>query len=59
MPYAELGAFDKDRRLSAVSDLFTVDLVARYVGWKLAHGTGKSSNVDEAKLLDLAPVHQM
>src|SRR5262249_42689156 len=34
MPYAELGAFDKDRRLSAVSDLFTVDLVARYVGWK-------------------------
>src|SRR5262250_3586818 len=24
VPYAELGAFDKDRRLSAVSDLFTV-----------------------------------
>src|SRR5215475_9195464 len=36
MPYAELGAFDKDRHFSAVSDLFTVELVARYVGWKLA-----------------------
>jgi len=35
MPYADLGAFDKDRRLSAVSDLFTVGLVAQYVGWKL------------------------
>jgi acyl carrier protein len=36
MPYADLGAFDQDRRLTAVSDLFTVDLVARYVAWKLA-----------------------
>src|SRR5438445_7659759 len=24
LPYADLGAFDKDRRLSTVSDLFTV-----------------------------------
>jgi acyl carrier protein len=58
MPYAELATFDKDRRLSAVSDLFTVDLVSRYVGWKLAQGSGKSSNGHEAKLVDLAPVHQ-
>jgi acyl carrier protein len=35
MPYADLGVFEKDRRLSAVSDLFTVGLVARYVAWKL------------------------
>ena len=35
MPYADLSAFEKDRRLGAVSDLFTVDLVARYVAWKL------------------------
>src|SRR4051812_33698433 len=35
MPYADLGAFEKDRRLTAVSDLFTVGLVAGYVGWKL------------------------
>src|SRR5437773_3051363 len=35
MPYAELGAFDQDRRLSAVTDLFTVDLITRYILWKL------------------------
>jgi acyl carrier protein len=35
MPFADLGAFDRDRRLSAVPDLFTVGLVARYVAWKL------------------------
>jgi len=35
MPYADLGTFDKDRRLSGVSDLFTVNLLARYVAWKL------------------------
>src|ERR1700687_5878591 len=35
MPFADREAFDRDRRLSAVSDLFTVSLVARYVAWKL------------------------
>ena len=35
MPYADLGAFDQDRRVSAVSDLFTVGLITRYVAWKL------------------------
>jgi len=34
MPYADLSAFDQDRRLTAVSDLFTVGLVVRYVEWK-------------------------
>src|SRR6516164_1281762 len=36
MPYADLRAFEKDRRLDAVSDLFTVGLVANYITWKLA-----------------------
>ena len=40
MPYADLAAFDHDRRLTAVPDLFTVDLVARYIAWKLRHDTG-------------------
>ena len=35
MPYADLTDFDHDRRLTAVGDLFTVDLVTRYVTWKL------------------------
>ena len=40
MPFADLGAFDQDRRVSAVSDLFTVGLVARYVAWKLDPSAG-------------------
>src|SRR5436309_4751464 len=36
MPYADLGGFDHDRRLSAIPDLFTVDLLARYVASKLS-----------------------
>jgi acyl carrier protein len=35
MPYADLSAFDQDRRASAVPDLFTVGLVTRYITWKL------------------------
>jgi acyl carrier protein len=35
MPYANLDGFDHDRRLTSVPELFTVDLVARYVAWKL------------------------
>jgi acyl carrier protein len=35
LPYAELGTLQVDRRLGAVPDLFTVDLVCAYVGWKL------------------------
>src|SRR5438132_11521940 len=34
MPYADLSAFNQDRRLTAVPDLFTVGLVVRYVEWK-------------------------
>lgn len=40
MPYADLANFAHDRRLSAVPDLFTVDLVTRYVAWKLCQGVG-------------------
>src|SRR5207248_5298905 len=35
MPYADLSDFDRDRRLDAVPELFTVGLVTRYVAWKL------------------------
>ena len=44
MPYADLGSFDRDRRLSAVPDLFTVDLITRYIAWKLNQGAGADSN---------------
>jgi acyl carrier protein len=35
MPYADLGAFNRDRQLESVPNLFTVDLVTRYIAWKL------------------------
>ena len=35
MPYADLSAFDQDRHLTAVPDLFTVGLVVLFVEWKL------------------------
>ena len=44
MPFADLGAFDKDRRLSVVTDLFTVGLVSQYVGWKLGQVVGDGRN---------------
>ena len=44
MPYADLGSFDHDRRLSAVADLFTVDLVTRYVAWKLGQTVAGEPN---------------
>src|SRR5438874_9012770 len=40
MPYADLRAFDRDRQATAVPDLFTVGLVARYVAWKLGQCAG-------------------
>jgi acyl carrier protein len=38
MPFADLATFEQARALSAVPDLFTVGLVARYIGWKLGQG---------------------
>ena len=38
MPYANLTGFERDRRQSALPDLFTVDMLARYITWKLGHG---------------------
>ena len=44
MPYADLDGFDHDRRLSCVPNLFTVDLVTRYVAWKLGQGVKAEVN---------------
>jgi len=35
LPFADLSSLQDDRRLSAITDLFTVGLVAAYVAWKL------------------------
>jgi acyl carrier protein len=60
MPYADFNGFDHDRRLSAVPDLFTVDLVTRYIAWKLGHGVATGSNDHGVVGItrDSSPVHQ-
>jgi acyl carrier protein len=60
MPYADLDGFDHDRQLSAIPDLFTVDLVTRYIAWKLDHGAATSSLDHQAVGIAQipAPVHQ-
>jgi acyl carrier protein len=43
MPYAALDGFDHDRRLSAIPDLFTVNLVAHYIAWKIGQTTEETN----------------
>jgi acyl carrier protein len=35
MPFADLSKFEKDRDVAQISDLFTVELISRYVQGKL------------------------
>jgi acyl carrier protein len=48
LPYADLSGLQVDRRLSAVSDLLTVDLLTTYVGWKLGRGAKSDNEANEA-----------
>ena len=41
LPFADLGDFEKDPELSRIGDLFTVQLIARYIESKLGHGSGR------------------
>jgi acyl carrier protein len=52
LPYADLDGFDRDRRLSVVTDLFTVDLITRYIAWKLAQGKNGQSTGQTAAALE-------
>jgi acyl carrier protein len=60
MPFANLNGFDHDRKVSAVPDLFTVDLVARYIAWKLGQGPAACSMANPTNGItgDFLPVHQ-
>lgn len=59
MPYADLGILDQDRRLSIASDLFTVDLVARYIAWKLGEAAG-ANGIAEVSVPQMASsAHQV
>jgi acyl carrier protein len=40
MPFADLSGFEKNPQVSALSDLFTVDMITRYIQGKLAEPNG-------------------
>jgi acyl carrier protein len=42
MPFADLSKFEKNPEVSAISDLFTVDMIARYIQGKLTETNGQS-----------------
>ncbi len=40
MPFADLSKFEKDPEVSAISDLFTVEMITRYIQGKLGAPNG-------------------
>ncbi len=54
MPYADLTTLERDRRLNRIDDLLTVDLLTRYVTWKL-RGSGKAQYDVPAPALHRVP----
>jgi acyl carrier protein len=40
MPFADLSTFEKDPRVSGISDLFTVEMITRYIQGKLGQPSG-------------------
>ena len=40
MPFADLSKFEKNPEVSGISDLFTVDMITRYIQGKLGKPSG-------------------
>jgi acyl carrier protein len=40
MPFADLSTFEKDPKVSGISDLFTVEMITRYIQGKLGQPSG-------------------
>jgi len=58
MPYADLTSFDRDRRLINMNDLFTVNLLASYIMWKLGTGGEAEKDVQPPPRVSPTPIHQ-
>jgi hypothetical protein len=54
MPYGDWRKLERDRRLDRIDDLFTVDLVASYVRWKLSSSGAAGTNTPRAGSPSLA-----
>ena len=58
MPYADLSDLGHDRRLGRIDDLFTVDLLARYIRWKLGQLDGSEKDVQPPAVVSPSPMSQ-
>ena len=45
LPFADLRDLERDRRLNRIDDLFTVDLLSRFIAWKLGGSAEGASDV--------------
>ena len=57
MPYADLMSLERDGRLSTITDLFTADLLVRYITWKLGGGVA-AGDTDASLLISPGPIRR-
>ena len=43
MPFADIGRFEKNPEVTAISDLFTVEMITRYIQGKLTEANGNGT----------------
>jgi acyl carrier protein len=58
MPYADLTDLERERRLINIDDLFTVDLLASYIRWKLDRRVETEKDIQPSVLVSAIPTHQ-
>jgi acyl carrier protein len=57
MPYADLTSLDRDRHLININDLFTVNLLTSYIGWKLGHHDEADTDAQPTTPVSLTPTY--
>jgi acyl carrier protein len=58
LPYADLKELERGRRLNQIDDLFTVDLLSRFISWKLGGSGEASEQLDAPVLVSQVLIHQ-
>jgi acyl carrier protein len=58
MPYADLSGLERDRHLSNITDLFTVDLLVRYIAWKMEGGGEVDKSAHPTDLVTPGPIRR-
>jgi acyl carrier protein len=58
LPYADLKELERDRRLNRIDDVFTVDLLSRFISWKLSSSGEANEDLDVPVLVSPVLIHQ-